>query len=241
MRQNYGKIALSREIRSHWVYDDPKILKVWISIILMANFKDGTLILGKKKYTIKRGQTSLSMRSWANELNLGVKSIDTIFKHFEDDNMIKRQIIGVGKQSTTLITVVNYEPFQILGETQAKRNGIATEAEAKQKRSTKASQRADNRIKEIKDNKEVIKRIGEDKFLILTAWVEYRNAIGKPIPSEQSFETLVERFEKESINKCNFVIDASIESGWQGLFWDKYIESTKKVEAGKPNFQSPVL
>jgi len=154
MRHNYGKIALSREIRGHWVYDDPVILKVWVSILLMANFKDGTLILGKSKYTIKRGQTSMSMRSWSHELNLGVKKIETIFNHFQEDGMIKRETIGKGKQSTTLITVIKYNDFQVPTESQAKHYGIISEAEAKQEGGTSESQGAYNRIKDNKVNKE---------------------------------------------------------------------------------------
>ena len=125
MKQNFGKITLSREIRGHWVYEKPEMFKVWISLLLMVNFKDGTLILGKNKYVIKRGQSSLSLRSWSYELGMGVKKLETIFNHFQDENMIKREVIGKGKQSTTLITIVNYDQYQTFQETQRKRKGNA--------------------------------------------------------------------------------------------------------------------
>ena len=240
MKRVFGKVALSREIIEHWVYDDPKILKVWISVILMANFKDGTLILGKTKHKIKRGQSSLSMRSWSHNLNMGVKAIDTIFNHFEEDGMIKREVIGVGKQSTTLITIVNYDNFQVLGETQAKREGITSEAQGNQKGIAKESQGADNRIKDNKEEERIIKIIGEEKFLILTSWLEYRKAIRKEIKVKSTLEALVEKFKNESKQKCDSVVDNSIQNGYQGLFWDRFISEPKNND-GKPTFNSPVL
>lgn len=240
MKRVFGKVAISREIMGHWVYDDPKILKVWISVILMSNFKDGILILGKNRCNIKRGQSSLSMRSWSHNLNMGVKAIDTIFDHFESDGMIKREIIGSGKQSTTLITVVNYDAFQVLGETQGNREGIVNEAKGNRKGIAKESQGADNRIKNNKEEERIIKIIGDEKFLILKTWLEYRKAIKKEIKVQSTINALVEKFKSESKEKCDIIIDNSIANGWTGLFWDRFANTNKETNNGL-NFNSPVL
>jgi hypothetical protein len=206
----------------------------------MANFKDGSLILGKTRYTIKRGQCSLSMRSWSHNLNMGIKSITTIFEHFEQDGMIKKEIIGVGKQSTTLITVTNYDAFQVFGETQAKREGIVTETQARSNGNASETRGAYNRIKDNKEEERIIKIIGEEKFLILKSWLEYRKAIKKDIIVDKTFESLIEKFRTEPKFKCDAVVDNSIENGYQGLFWDRFVSEPKQKNNGL-NFNSPVL
>lgn len=199
MRHNYGKIALSREIRGHWVYDDPVILKVWVSVLLMANFKDGTLILGKSKYIIKRGQTAMSMRSWSHELKLGVKKLETVFNHFEDDGMIKRVVIGKGKQSTTLITVVKYNDFQIPTESQAKHYGITIESDGNQKGSVNESQGAYNRIKYNKDNKDNKEGVYR-KFAHLSISIEDANKLLENYKAT-TLDNVLDKIENFSGNK----------------------------------------
>ena len=123
MSQNQGWIRISREVKEHWVYKNPDMFRAWVTILITSNFKDGKMLLGKKVYTIKRGQSSMSLRSWANELSMSVKSVTSLFDMLQQENMIKRTTIGKGKQSTTLITIVNYSKYQSIQETLEKRNG----------------------------------------------------------------------------------------------------------------------
>lgn len=67
-----------------------------------------------------------------------------------------------------------------------------------------------------------------DKWKIFEIWLEYRKQIKKPIKLA-SIKSVVNRFNKEPIEKINYVVNSSIENGWQGLFWDKY----KTNENGK--------
>lgn len=123
MSQNQGWIRISREVKEHWIYQNPDMFRAWVTILITSNFKDGKMPLGNKVYTIKRGQSSMSLRSWANELSMSVKAVTSLFNMLESENMIKRTIIGKGKQSTTLITIVNYTKYQSIQETLEKRKG----------------------------------------------------------------------------------------------------------------------
>lgn len=60
-----------------------------------------------------------------------------------------------------------------------------------------------------------------DKFQIFQDWILYRKSIKKSV-KEASMETLKKRFNKEPLEKIKYVVNASIENGWQGLFWDKF-------------------
>ena len=124
---NKGFITISRTIREHWLSNNSDYLRAWVFILLTANYREGKLALGSKIYPVKRGQCTLSMRSWANEFRMSVKSTETFFKLLEQDDMIKRSVLGKGKQSTTLITIVNYNVYQLFVETLEKRKGIARE------------------------------------------------------------------------------------------------------------------
>lgn len=161
-----GYVSLHRRIREHWICDNPEYFKAWLFMLMMSNFKDGRLLLGGNIYTIKRGQSSLSMRSWAYELNMSTKAVETFFKLLEKDGMIKREIIGKGKQSTTLITIENYDDYQGVKETQKKRKRNATETQEKHEGNARGVQynndNNDNKDnKDNNDNKRVIPSLEE--------------------------------------------------------------------------------
>jgi len=148
-----GFISIHRRIKEHWVVDNPQYFKAWIFMLLVTNFKDGRLLLGGKVYLIKRGQSSLSMRSWAHEFNMSVKAVDTFFNLLVNENMIKREVIGKGKHSTTLITIENYDSYQYFSESIEKHKGINRETQEKRKGDARGVQyNNDNKVNN--DNKE---------------------------------------------------------------------------------------
>ncbi len=71
--------------------------------------------------------------------------------------------------------------------------------------------------------------ISENKKPIFLIWLNYKKEIKKEVKSKSTYNTLVKRFNKESLLKCEWVVNQSIENNWQGLFWDKYvIQKSKK-------------
>lgn len=63
---------------------------------------------------------------------------------------------------------------------------------------------------------------GIPKKEIFETWLEYRKEIKKPITNGKTLKSLADRFDKESLEACKFVVNLSIENNYQGLFWDKY-------------------
>jgi hypothetical protein len=113
-----GWIKLSRCISEHWIFQDALKFKWWVLIILNVNYKDSKFLLGSKVYDVKRGSSTNSLRKWALILNTGVKSVSSYLELLEKEGMITKEIIGKGKQSTTLINIINYTKYQSLEETQ---------------------------------------------------------------------------------------------------------------------------
>lgn len=120
-----GWIKIHRPIKEHWIFEDSVKFKWWITMLLEVNFSDGKLSLGNSIYTIKSGQSAKSIRSWAICFGCGTKAVINFFNLLEKEKMISKEILGKGKQSTTLINITNYSDYQCVEETLKKRNGNA--------------------------------------------------------------------------------------------------------------------
>jgi len=147
-----GWISLHRQIEDHWLWTNPVFLQRWLLILFRTNHTQGEMILGYEKYKIERGQCAYSIRTWATLFQCGTKQVTKFFKLLEDDNMIKKETIGKGKNSTTRITIVNYDCYQTnqdkqsgnatehAKETQGKRKGNAKETQGKRKGNAEGTQ-----------------------------------------------------------------------------------------------------
>ncbi len=69
----------------------------------------------------------------------------------------------------------------------------------------------------------------EKKDLFMT-WVNYRKEIKKPIKAESTKISLAKKIQSESYERCKSVIDASIQNGYQGLFWNSNAANSKKTD-----------
>lgn len=95
-----------------------------------------------------------------------------------------------------------------------------------QKHSTKHSQSTVSIDKQETKNKE---QETTPKGILLNEWIEYRKQLKKKL-SEATINKLKEEMSNYSEEKCRFVINASISNGWQGLFWDKFIEKSEATK-----------
>ena len=119
--ENYGNgwIKLYRSIKSHWIFKDAKFFKWWVIMLIEVNHSEKKINIGYNIYTIKKGQSANSLRTWAELFETSTKSVSKFFQMLSKDNMIKTEIIGKGKQSTTLVNINNYSDYQGVKETQA--------------------------------------------------------------------------------------------------------------------------
>lgn len=149
-----GWISLYRSIKKHWIFENDKFFKWWIIILFEVNHSETKVNIGYNIYELHKGQSAKSIRTWANLFNCGTKQATKFFDLLEKDNMITREILGKGKQSSTLINVTNYNEYQ----TQEKRNvpikGNARETQGKRNRHT--DNNYNNYNNEKNDNKKEI-------------------------------------------------------------------------------------
>jgi len=87
----------------------------------------------------------------------------------------------------------------------------------------------------VNDNVNVnVNVIDINKKSIYEKWIKYRNEIKKPIKIISTLNTLINRINSEPLKKVEWVIDNSIENGYQGLFWDNYKGYSKESKEIKP-------
>jgi len=105
-----GFVLMHRCIKQHWIWSNPKYFQWWLDLIMEANFADKQILVGRKPTTPKRGQLIASL-SWLME-ELGITNRRTLIgflKLLEEHDMIKR----VTKHNVTIITICNYDKYQI--------------------------------------------------------------------------------------------------------------------------------
>lgn len=99
-----GFIQLKRDIMDWEWYQDPNVFRLYMHLMLKANFKDKRW----QGQLIKRGQLVTSYGHLASELMLSVQSIRTALSKLQESGYI----ILSPTNRFTLITVVDYEKNQ---------------------------------------------------------------------------------------------------------------------------------
>ena len=112
-----GWIKLHRSCLDHWLYTEYRPLtrrEAWETILFTVNYEPSKCLIRGQLYDCNRGQSLLSLQSWAEKFVWSVKQVRTFFSLLEKDEMIKVE----GLQYTTRLTVCNYDFYQDGGHTE---------------------------------------------------------------------------------------------------------------------------
>ncbi len=175
----------------------------WIDLLLLANHKEGYFYKRGIRIDVKEGQVGYDIDSLGKRWKWSRGKVERFLKSLENDKNIVRQKSNV----TTLISIVKYKEYQA--------NDNANEHQT---------------IKQTNTNKNEKKEKNE-KEVILDSWIEYRKSAKKTL-TQQSIKSILVKMENYTNEQCKFVINKSIEQGWQGLFWDN-IQTIQEVNEPK--------
>ena len=194
-----GWIKLHRKITDNPLYFSEPFTRsmAWIDMLLIANHTDNFFFKRGIRVNIETGQIGYDLDTLSKRWKWSRGKAERFLNMLEKDGQIVRQKTNV----TTLISIVNYKEYQ-------------TDDKANRKPNDKPNSKANEH------KQECIRNIKNEKELILNRWIEYRKQIKKPI-KEATQETILVKMENFTEEQCKFVINNSIENGWQGLFWDK--------------------
>jgi hypothetical protein len=156
---NEGWIKLSRGITENWIWKDPVKLKWWLDMLINVNFKDSKVNLGNQIIECKRGQSVMSLQTWANRWIVDKNKVRNFFILLQKDKMITIENI----HKSTRITICNYDSYQAIEnaiKTDSKRNRNANKTES----NTIEEREEEKRKKEEKELKDKIIKNEEEIF-----------------------------------------------------------------------------
>jgi hypothetical protein len=125
-----GWIKIYRDIREHWIWDDPIYLKAWIGILLTVNHEEKKVLIQGQLIECKRGQSVLSLSGWVKCFGKKwtMQKVRTFFELLKQDQMI----VTEGLQKTTRLTVCKYDDYQFTQQANNKQTTSKQQANNKQ-------------------------------------------------------------------------------------------------------------
>ena len=104
-------LGISRDIETHWVYGDIYALRVWLHILLKAQYKKeiNKTMIGSYIVEQEYGEFVFGRESWSKRLQVPEQRLRTIMSLFEKEGMIKKTNKSTVKYS--IFTVINYSKY----------------------------------------------------------------------------------------------------------------------------------
>jgi hypothetical protein len=140
-----GWICIYRKMQDCWVWDDKPYSygQAWVDLLLLVNHREKKVMFDGKLITVSKGQRITSIRQLADSWGWSRTKVTNFLNLLESDKMIERK----SDNKKTLITVVNYEVYQYLGDTEKPQKSRRSDTEKPQE-STNNNDNNDNNIKD---------------------------------------------------------------------------------------------
>ena len=214
-------IKLNRGITEWEWFTDDNMLKLWIYLLVNAQYQDGRF----KGIDVKRGQVIVGRKKLAERLGMTEQRVRNCLNRLKSTNEIT--IKTTNKYS--LITIVKYDIYQGESEENNQQNNQLANQQQTNKEPTKNQQRTT--VKEIKKykklrNKEVISNkdtefdTSPEFNKALQDFEEMRKRIKKPL-TDRAKELILEKLEQLAPGdeqKQIKILDQSVMNSWQGVF-----------------------
>ena len=201
-----GWIKIHRKFLDWEWFNKSEAVHLFLYMVLKANHKDNKW----QGNDVKRGQFISSLGNISSATGITIQQIRTILKKLEKTNEIKVK----STSQFTIVTICKYECYQDEEETTNKPTTNHQQTTNKQSTTNKNEKKEKN-----------------EKEVILDSWIEYRKSAKKTL-TQQSIKSILVKMENYTNEQCKFVINKSIEQGWQGLFWDN-IQTIQQVNEPK--------
>jgi len=104
-----GWIKISREIASHWLWQDAERLRWWLDLLFLAAWEDKQVLHDSHLFVLRRGQIIASISFLSERWGKSHPTIIKFLRLLEGEDMIKRSTIY---RQTSILTICNYEKYQ---------------------------------------------------------------------------------------------------------------------------------
>lgn len=111
-----GWIKLHRKVLDCWIWQIKPYDKAraWVDLLLLVMHRDKKMVVEDKPITIERGSYLISRGKLADRWGWSIKKVDAYLNTLENEKMVTT----IRTRKGTLITIVNYDEYQIEGTTQ---------------------------------------------------------------------------------------------------------------------------
>ena len=106
-----GWIALHRNIREHWVYQEKRVFskyEAWLDLLMDANHQKNKFLFDGQLIEVNRGEFITSVRQLCERWGWSNTKVNRFLKMLEDDQMLIRK----SDSKKTAISIVNYDFYQ---------------------------------------------------------------------------------------------------------------------------------
>ena len=227
MADNNGWIKLHRKIIDSAVFENPKILKLWIWCLCKASHKGYESMVGNQIVALQEGQFIFGRKKASSELKIKESMVYKYIKLLEKLEMINIK----SNNKFSIITIEKWAFYQFDNDEEQQQK----EQQRNNKGTTKEQQRNTNKnVKNVKNVKEIIYSDVPELNETIIAFIDYRKSIKKPM-SDRAITLLLGKLNKmsNSVQEQIEILNQSILNGWQGIFPLKSDSGTGK----KASFQ----
>lgn len=213
---NDGWIKIHRKLTNWEWWDDEKMVKFFLYLLLNANFEEKKW----KGILIKRGQLLTSFSRLSLETNFSVRQIRTMIKRLISTHELTHETTS----KYSIITICKYDSYQKIETTTDKvsdnqsDNQTTSERQSNDKRATTTKKEKNNKKEEEREEnarapkiEKLISEIGQIQFNLISQnsnlkkmevarkdlffdWLTHRNRIREPYRTDYEIETTIKFF-----------------------------------------------
>ncbi|ELB38569.1 hypothetical protein OK7_04349 [Enterococcus faecium EnGen0024] len=140
-----GWIALHRNIRDHWVYQEKRVFskyEAWLDLLMDANHQNNKFLFDGQLIEVNRGEFITSVRQLCERWGWSNTKVNRFLKMSEDDQMLIRK----SDSKKTVITIVNYDFYQRYESKETTQKRQQNDAEASQKHTNNNDKTMNNNV-----------------------------------------------------------------------------------------------
>jgi len=107
-----GYIKLWRDIKNHWIWQDPEHLRAWLDLLIRASYHGSKVVKGGRLVTVACGQVFTSQKALAAAWGWDRKTVRGFLDLLKADDMVDFTTDTSGATGYTLVTICNYQKWQ---------------------------------------------------------------------------------------------------------------------------------
>lgn len=189
--------------------------QAFADLLLRANYKENTILIGNELIVIKRGQLYTSELKLAERWGWSRNKVRNFMAFLEEQKMST----AIGTTKGTTITIDNYDKYQVPPTAEE-----TTESTAKrQRKDNEKTSKGTQTIKEKKGNKgeeDIYTSLPLDLQEPFEKFLNHREQIKKPMGSN-AIELMLKKLNELSegnTTTAKLILEQSIINGWVGIF-----------------------